>query len=55
MKQYLFTFVGWYCWAVHTLIVLGALCTTILAIMQFNPGVQVYINLPTIERTFARK
>lgn len=55
MKDHLFTLHGWYCWIVHSLVVMGGVVTLLLALMQWNPAVQVYINLPTIERNFKTK
>lgn len=51
MKQHLFTLHAWYCWAVHSLLVMGVLSTALFCAMQWS-GLTVTIGLPTIEHTF---
>ena len=54
MKNYLFTIIGWYCWVIHSLVVLGVLAAALLVAMQWS-GITVTINLPTIEHVFKNR
>lgn len=51
MKNELFTLRAWFCWAIHSLVVGGALMAMLFVAMQWQ-GIQVEINIPTIEHTF---